>query len=66
MYHVMSSISGVVKHHDLPKGRGTKYCPTDVERYAKAAFSHAGCDWVAVSDTHGIVGYVSFKGEMYV
>ena len=65
MYHVVSSIGGVVKHHDLPKGRGTKHCPTDVERYAKECFSHSRCDWVAVSDTHGIIGYVSHTGQTY-
>ena len=66
MYHVVASIGGVVRRHELPAGRGTKHCPGDVTRYAREAFSHTRCDFVAVADHEGIVGYVSHSGQVYL
>jgi hypothetical protein len=34
MYHVIASVGGHVRRFDLPKKRGAKYYPHDVERYA--------------------------------
>jgi hypothetical protein len=49
MYHVIASVGGHVRRFDLPKKRGAKYYPHDVERYAREGFS-TGCDgWCALS-----------------
>ena len=65
MYHVIASINGAVKRYDIPKARGTKYCSSDVDRYAKDCFSHSRCDFVAVADSGGIVRYISHTGQIY-
>jgi hypothetical protein len=44
MYHVLGSVGGHVRRFDLPKKRGAKYYPHDVERYACEGFSPGAMD----------------------
>lgn len=65
MYHVIASINGRGREFPIPEEYGGKHNAAGADEYARHAFSHSGCDYVAVADASGIVAYISRTGQVY-